>query len=145
MLLLGVLLSRGLGSLHWRTLDPAESKSLVHSALHGQENVNWVIKAAVKRDEREGSQRCKLEAPPSEVDGLAELVEAAWKAEGANVRRLEGFHGLTVSGDHPPDWWKPGKLRDEVTLTIGLSGNAEGYVLVISSAEGTILIYAWTT
>ena len=41
-----------------------------------------------------------------------------------------------------PDWWKPENLRDAVTLTIQL--NLSGYALVIPSADGTILIYAWT-
>jgi len=73
---------------------------------------------------------------------LSELVTAAWKAEAANVTQTKGFHGLDVSGEAPPDWWKLENLRDAVTLTIQL--NLSGYVLVISSADGTILIYAWT-
>jgi len=143
MFVLGVLVNRGLQFINWRTLDPDGSKSLVHLALHGQENVDWVVRNAVMRDERDGSQWCKLKAPPAEVEGLAEVVSAAWKAEGKNVRQVKGFRGLPVSGDNPPGWWKPEDLRGAVTLTIDL--NASGYVLVISTMDGTILIYAWTT
>lgn len=143
MLVLGFFVYRGLEFMKWRTLGPEESKSVVHLALHGQESVNWVVKSAVKRDGRDGSQWCKLEAPPTEVEGLAEFVSAAWKAAGAKIRQVKGFHGLPISGEDSPGWWKPENLRDPLTLAIDLG--ASGYVLVISSTDGTILICAWTT
>lgn len=143
MIVLGFFLSRELESKRWRALDPDEAKSLVHLALHGQENVNWVVKSAVKRDGPDRSQWCKLEAPPTEVEGLAEFVSAAWKAENANVRQVKGFHRLQMSAGDSPDWWKPENLRDPLTLTIDFG--ASGYVLVISSTDGTVLICAWTT